>query len=77
MTTFSATKQDDESGLAVFGSSGSGVGKHRARIDNNSSGAITTSGSARRPARFRFHDRHLEVARATLAEATDRINILD
>jgi hypothetical protein len=53
MTTFPARKQDDESSPAVFGSSGSGVGKHRTRIDNNGSGAITSSGiGARRPARL-------------------------
>jgi hypothetical protein len=77
MTTFVTRKQDDESDLAVFGSSGGGVRMQRAKIDNNGSGAITRSGSARRPARLRFHDRHLEIARATLAEATDRINVLD
>jgi hypothetical protein len=77
MTTSATTKQDDESALAVFGSSGGGVGKHRAKIDNNGSGAVISSVGPRRAARLRFRDRHLEVACATLAEATDRINILD
>ena len=78
MTTLATTKQDHEIDVAVFDNSGGGVGNHRTRIGNNGSGAITSSGiGPRRPARLRFRDRHLEVARATLAEATDRINILD
>ena len=86
VTTLFATKQDDKEDSAVFCNSSDGVGEHRAEIDSHGSGAVTSSGAKclafrrNRPTgirpRFRFHHRHLEVAREAIAEAPHRIDVL-
>jgi len=77
MTTFPARKQDDESSPAVFGSSGSGVGKHRTRIDNTAAEPLPAPAARDGQHDFDFVIGTWKSHVRRLQKATHRINILD